>query len=178
MVVADGLERAQHAAALVHVSYQGQPSTTTLDQGRDQAYQPERIFGGLLPARMARGDVDAGLAEAAVRVEGTYHFAANHHNPLEPSATAAVWDGDGLTLYDSTQGITATKLTVARLLGMPLSRVRVITRFVGGGFGSKAMIWPHVTLAALAARRVGRPVKLALTRGQMFSSCGQREEQE
>jgi xanthine dehydrogenase YagR molybdenum-binding subunit len=178
MVVADTLERGQHAATLVHVSYQEQPSTTTLEQGRDQAYEPDRIFGGLVPGRMARGDVDAGLTQAEVRLEQTYRFAANHHNPIETSATTAVWDGDLLTLYDSTQGITATRLTVAALLGMSPTKIRVITRFVGGAFGSKAMVWPHVTLAALAARRVGRPVKFALTRQQMFSSCGHREEQE
>jgi xanthine dehydrogenase YagR molybdenum-binding subunit len=178
MVVADTLERAQHAATLVRISYQVTPSTTTLDQGRDQAYEPERIFGGLVPGRMERGDVDAGLADAAVRLEQTYRFAANHHNPIEPSATTAVWDDDQLTLYDSTMGITATRLTVAALLGLPPTKVRVITHFVGGAFGSKAMVWPHVTLAALAARQVGRPVKLALTREQMFSSSGHREEQE
>jgi xanthine dehydrogenase YagR molybdenum-binding subunit len=178
MVVADTLERAQHAATLVRISYQEAPSTTTLDQGRDQAYEPEAVFGGLLPGRMEHGDVEAGLAEAEVRLEATYHFAANHHNPIEPSTTTAVWDGDQLTLYDSTMGITATRLTVAALLGISPTRVRVITRFVGGAFGSKAMVWPHVTLAAMAARQVGRPVKLALTRPQMFTSCGHREEQE
>ena len=178
IVVADTLERAQHAATLVRIAYAETPSTTTLDQGRDQAYEPERIFGGLVPGRMERGNVDAGLAEAAVRVEATYRFAANHHNPIETSATTAVWDDDQLTLYDSTQGITATRLTAAALLGLPPTKVRVITRFVGGGFGSKAMVWPHVTLTALAARQVGRPVKLALTREQMFTSCGHREEQE
>ena len=178
IVVADTLERAQHAATLVRITYEEWPSTTTLDQGRDQAYEPERIFGGLVPGRMERGDVDAGLAEAAVRVEQTYRLAANHHNPIETHATTAVWDDDQLTLYDSTMGITATRLTVAALLGLPPTRVRAITRFVGGAFGSKAMVWPHVTLAALAARQVGRPVKLALTREQMFSSCGHREEQE
>ncbi|HEX5829831.1 MAG TPA: molybdopterin cofactor-binding domain-containing protein [Gemmatimonadaceae bacterium] len=178
MVIADTLERAQHAATRVQVTYAESPSTTTLDQGRDRAYEPERIFGGLVPGRMARGDLEAGLAEAAVRVEATYRFAANHHNPIETSATTAHWDGDQLILHDGTQGITATQHTVAALLGMPLSKVRVQTRFVGGGFGFKAMIWPHVTLAALAARHVGRPVKLSLTREQMFSSCGHREEQE
>ena len=178
IVVADTLERAQHAATLVRITYEETPSTTTLEQGRDQAYEPERIFGGLVPGRMERGDVDAGLAEAAVRVEQTYRFAANHHNPIESSATTAVWDDDQLTLYDSTQGITATRLTVAALLGLSPTKVRVITHFVGGAFGCKAMVWPHVTLAALAARQVGRPVKLALTREQMFTSCGHREEQE
>jgi xanthine dehydrogenase YagR molybdenum-binding subunit len=178
MVVADTLERAQHAATLVRITYQEAPSTTTLEQGRDQAYEPQRIFGGLVPGHMERGDVDAGLTQAEVRLEQTYRFAANHHNPIEPSATTAVWDGDLLTLYDSTQGIMATRLTVAALLGISPTRIRVITRFVGGAFGSKAMVWPHVTLAALAARQVGRPVKLALTRQQMFSCCGHREEQE
>jgi xanthine dehydrogenase YagR molybdenum-binding subunit len=178
IVVADTLESAQHAATLVRIAYEETPSTTTVDQGRDQAYEPERIFGGLVPGRMERGNVDAGLAEAAVHVERTYRFAANHHNPIEPSATTAVWDADRLTLYDSTQGIRATQLTVAALLGLSPTKVRVITNFVGGAFGSKAMVWPHVTLAALAARQVGRPVKLVLTREQMFTSCGHREEQE
>ena len=105
-------------------------------------------------------------------------MAANHHNALEAPTTTAVWDEDRLTLYDATMGVRATQLTVAHLLGLSLSKIRVVSSFVGGSFGSKAMIWPHVTLAALAARQVGRPVRLALTRPQAFSATGQREEQE
>ncbi|MDQ7905384.1 xanthine dehydrogenase family protein molybdopterin-binding subunit [Phytohabitans sp. ZYX-F-186] len=178
VVVADSLERAQHAASLVRVDYARTPAVTTLDEGRDSAYEPPTLFGGLMPARMSRGDVDAGLADADVRVDVSYHFAANHHNAIETSATTADWDGDRLTLYDSTMGIRATQLTVAHLLGLHVSDVRVVTHFVGGGFGSKAMTWPHVTLAAMAARQVGRPVRLALTRPQAFTSTGHREEQE
>lgn len=178
MVIAETLEEAQHAATLVQISYQETPSITSLDQGHDHIYEPERIFGGLIPGRAARRDIEADLARAAVRLDKTYHFAANHHNPLEPLATTAVWDGDLLTLYDSTQGITATRLTVAALLGISPSKVRVIAHFIGGGFGSKAMVWPPVTLAALAARHVGRPVKLLVNREQMFWSCGHREEQQ
>ncbi|MFE6739379.1 xanthine dehydrogenase family protein molybdopterin-binding subunit [Streptomyces tubercidicus] len=178
VVIADTLERAQFAARQLHVDYERRPSVTTLDEGRDQAYEPEAIFAGFLPARSVRGDVEAGFRAATHRLDATFHFAANHHNPIEPSATTAVWDSDRLTLYDATQGIVATQNTVAALLGIPPSKVRVRTSFVGGGFGCKAMIWPHVTLAALAAREVGRPVKLALTREQMFTSCGHREEQE
>lgn len=178
VVIADTLERAQYAACLVRVRYVQTPSTTTLDQGREQAYEAQRIFAGFIPGRVQRGNAEAGLAQAAVRIDATYRFAANHHNPIEPSATTAVWEGDRLTLYDATQGITATQLTAAELLGVPPSKVRVITRFIGGGFGCKAMIWPHVTIAAFAARHVKRPVKLALTREQMFTSCGHREEQE
>ena len=107
-----------------------------------------------------------------------FRFAANHHNALEALTTTAAWDGDQLTLYDSCQGIKAVQLTVAALLGLSPSKVRVLTRFVGGAFGSKAMVWPHVTLTALAAQHVRRPVRLVLPRGQMFTSCGHREEQE
>lgn len=178
MVIADSCERAQFAARQVHVDYARGASVTTLDEGRDQAYEPEAIFAGFVPARSVRGDVEAGFAAAAHHLDATYHFAANHHHPIEPSATTAVWDGDRLTLYDATQGIVASQNTVAALLGIPPSKVRVRASFVGGGFGCKAMIWPHVTLAAMAARWVRRPVKLALTREQMFTSCGHREEQE
>jgi xanthine dehydrogenase YagR molybdenum-binding subunit len=87
-----------------------------------------------------------------------------------------VWEGDNLTLYDSTQGITATQLTVAELLGLAPQAVRVITQFVGGGFGCKAMIWSNPWLTAIAARHVNRPVKLVLARGQMYTSCGHRSE--
>src|SRR4051794_3864714 len=178
IVVADSHERAHYAAMLVAVDYEPARSITTIDEGREEAYEAERLFGGLLPGRNERGDVDANLAAADLRVELSYSFAANHHNPLETGVTTAVWEGGRLTLYDSTMGIRATQLTVAQLLGLPLSDVRVLTHFVGGGFGSKAMVWPHVTLAALAARHVGRPVRLALTRAQSFTSNGHREEQE
>ena len=178
IVIADELERAQHAATLVEVGYHETPSRTTIDQGRDQAYTPATIFGGLLPAHMERGDADAGMAHAAVRLDRTYRMAANHHNPIEPSATTAVWDDRVLTLYDATQGVTATQFTVSALLGMPPARIRVASHFIGGAFGAKAMIWPHPTLAAMAARHVGRPVRLVLTREQMFTATGHREEQE
>ncbi|MEA2386645.1 MAG: xanthine dehydrogenase YagR molybdenum-binding subunit, partial [Thermoleophilaceae bacterium] len=97
---------------------------------------------------------------------------------IEPPTTTASWDGDRLTLWDSTMGIRASQLTVSHLLGLPLAKIKVIARFVGGSFGMKAMVWPHVTLAAMAAREVGRPVRLAMTRQQMFTSNGHREEQE
>ncbi len=178
VVVADTLEQAQHAATLVRASYAEAPSVTTVDQGRGDAYEPERIFGGLIPGSVRRGNVQDGLASADLRVDASFRFAANHHNPIEALTTMAAWDGDQLTLYDSCQGIKAVQVTVAALLGLSLSKVRVLTRFVGGAFGCKAMVWPHVTLTALAAQHVRRPVRLTLPRGQMFTSCGHREEQE
>jgi xanthine dehydrogenase YagR molybdenum-binding subunit len=178
MVVAETYEQARYAASLVRVTYDTVPAITTIEQGRDRAYEAQRLFGGLMPGREERGDVDAGLARADVRVDVSYRMAANHHNALEAPSTVAVWDDGGLTLYESTMGVRATQQTVAELLGLPISHVRVRTHFVGGGFGSKAMVWPHTTLTAMAARIVGRPVKLMLTRPQMFTSTGHREEQE
>src|SRR4029077_7587199 len=104
--------------------------------------------------------------------------APKHHNPLEMLTTTAVWDGDELTLYDSCQGIKAVQLTVAALLGISPSKVRVLAQFIGGALGAQAIVLSHATLAARAARHVRRPVRLTVTRGQMFSSCGHREEQE
>jgi xanthine dehydrogenase YagR molybdenum-binding subunit len=178
LVVADSYEGAQHAASLIRVDYQTRRAVTTIDQGRQDAYEPERLFGGLMPGRYERGDVETALNEAAVRVDVSYRMGANHHNALEPPSTIAVWHDGRLTLYESTMGVRATQMTVAYLLGVPLAHVRVITHFVGGGFGSKAMVWPTVTLTAMAARIVGRPVKTMLTRPQMFTSTGHREEQE
>jgi xanthine dehydrogenase YagR molybdenum-binding subunit len=178
LVVAEEYEQAQHAASLVRVSYHAGPPVATIERSRDQAYEAERLFGGLLPARTERGDVDAGLRQADVQVEVGYRMAANHHNPLEAPSTVAVWEGGSLTIHESTQGIRATQQTVSELLGLPIAHVRVLTDFVGGGFGSKAMVWPNVTLTAMAARHVRRPVKLMLTRPQVFTSNGHREEQE
>jgi xanthine dehydrogenase YagR molybdenum-binding subunit len=178
MVIADSVEEAHWAASLVAVSYDRTPSVTTIDEGRDAAVEADKLFGGLMPARTERGDVERALAEADVRIDAEYRMAANHHNPIEAPTTTAVWDGDRLTLHDSTMGVRASQLTVSHLLGIPLSKVRVITHFVGGSFGMKAMVWPHVTLAAMAARHSGRPVRLAMTRTQMFTSNGHREEQE
>jgi xanthine dehydrogenase YagR molybdenum-binding subunit len=178
IVVADTLERAQHAAAELVIEYEEAPSVTTIEEGRDGAQEAQTLFGGLMPARTERGDVERGLAEADVRIDATYRMAANHHNPIEPPTTTAAWDGDRLTIHDSTMGVRADQLTVAHLLGIPLAKIRVITGFVGGSFGMKAMVWPHVTLAAMAARHVRRPVRLAITRPQMFTSNGHREEQE
>jgi len=131
-----------------------------------------------MPGSTTRGNAADGLAAADRRIDARFQFAANHHNALEMLTTTAAWDGDQLTLYDSCQGIKAVQLTVAALLGLSPSRIRVLTSYVGGAFGSKAMVWPHVTLTALAAQHVRRPVRLTMTRGQMFTSCGHREEQE
>jgi xanthine dehydrogenase YagR molybdenum-binding subunit len=116
-----------------------------------------------------------GEPHAAGRVAVTYSTPVQHNNPMEPHAAIAAWDEDGaLTVWDSTQGPTADRDTIAAVLGLPPERVRVISPHVGGGFGSKGTTRPHAILAALAAREVGRPVKVALTRQQMFTLTGHR----
>ena len=128
-----------------------------------------------LPTDTGYGDVAAGLAAAAVAVDVTYTTPAMHNNPMEPHAAIAAWDPAGvLTIYDSTQGPSADRDTIAAALGLPPEQVRVISPHVGGGFGSKGTTRPHAILAALAAREVGRPVKVALTRQQMFDLTGYR----
>jgi xanthine dehydrogenase YagR molybdenum-binding subunit len=164
VVVAETLESAQHAARLVKVSYDAQPPSTDLTSA--PADPPEDY---------ARGDADAALGAAQVRMDMTYGMARNHHNPMEPHATIARWDGDRLTLWDKTQWVVGgTQQELAAVFGIPQEAVHVVSPFVGGAFGSGLRAWPHVTISALAARETGRPVKLVLTRRQLYFGTGFR----
>src|SRR5205807_3408011 len=137
-------------------------------------------FFPLYEADTAQGDVEAALAAAAVALDHTYTTPAEHNNPLEPHATIAIWSDDGdshgesVTLYDANQGGNWTRDDVAKAFGLPPERVRVIAPYVGGGFGSKGFPHPHVILTVMAAQATRRPVKLALTRQQMFALVGYR----
>lgn len=111
---------------------------------------------------------------AAVKVEQTYTTPVETNNPMESSGTLAVWEDDHLTVYDATQWVKGTQATLADVFGLPRTKVHVICPFVGGGFGCKGFLWPHTILAAVAAKVVGRPVKLPLTRSQMFVGTGHR----
>jgi xanthine dehydrogenase YagR molybdenum-binding subunit len=173
-VIADTAENARHAASLVRVDYAERAHDVELRADRDDLYAPAQLSTGD-PADTALGDADAALATAAVSLDETYTTAMYHHNPMEPHATIAIWTDDGLTLYLSTQGVHWIRATIAELFGLAPPRVRVISPHVGGGFGSKIFANPDVVLAAMAAQRVaGRPVKLALTRQQMFSEVRYR----
>ena len=115
------------------------------------------------------------MLAAAAKVEATYITPIEHHNPMEPHATIARWDGDDkLTVWTATQGISGAQQTLSGLFNLPKENVTVICPYVGGGFGTKGNTWPPATLAAMAARKVGRPVKLEVTREQMFTSNGFR----
>jgi len=172
-VVATTLESAREAAALVRVGYDEQPHDVIVRASHPDLYTPKRVNAGI-PGRDIEGDVEAGLRDAVATVDQTYTTSVNHHHPMEPHATIAVWEDDGLTLYDADQGPFFTAQSIAALFGLQVEQVRVIADYIGGGFGSKALARPQVVLAALAAQAVGRPVKIALTRQQMFSLVSHR----
>ena len=176
VVVADTLEHAIQAAALVKIQYDEAKPALHLQENLDKAYMPQGKIPRNEPPDSAHGNVEQGLASAAVKVEQTYTTPIENHNPMEPHATTAVWQGDRLLLYDATQGVFGAKKKVAAVLGMPPENVRTMSYFVGGGFGCKGSVWAHVVLAAMAARQVKRPVKLVLERTQMFGPVGFRPE--
>jgi xanthine dehydrogenase YagR molybdenum-binding subunit len=174
VVVADTLDRALAAAARVRVRYHATEHVTSMESVLGQAYVPKHFRNGERPPDSSRGDPAGAFDAGAVKVDATYITPVEHHNPMEPHATIARWDGDRLTVWTATQGISGAQKTLAGLFGIDPKQVRVVCPFVGGGFGSKGNTWPPATLAAMAAKMVGRPVKLVLTRAQMYTSNGYR----
>ena len=173
-VIAESPHAAREAADLVAVTYRTAEHDTRLRPDRDDLYTPDTVAPDF-PADTGQGDPDRAMATADVTVQQTYTTPMYHNNPMEPHATTALWDGSDLTLWDSTQGVHPVRAAIAEVFGLDEDRVHVVCPYVGGGFGSKGTPHAHVVLAALAARTIpGRPVKLALTRQQMFSLAGYR----
>jgi xanthine dehydrogenase YagR molybdenum-binding subunit len=173
VAVADSLEVAREAAALVRVEYEPEPHDVELTADHPGLYKPDKV-NPAFETDTERGDLEAGLAAAATTIDATYSTPAQHNNPMEPHGTLAVWRDGDLTLYESTQGAPMARNAIAKVLGLDAERVRVIAPHVGGGFGSKGTPKPNAIVAALAARHVERPVKLAVTRQQMFVFTGYR----
>ncbi|HET7303445.1 MAG TPA: xanthine dehydrogenase family protein molybdopterin-binding subunit, partial [Segeticoccus sp.] len=172
-VIADRPEVALEGADLVRVTYEQEPHDAELSAERDDLYVPDDVSG--FPTDTRDGDVAAALERAEATVQQTYTTPAEHNNPMEPHTTVATWDGDHLLLHTSTQGVHVVRSALAPLFGLETGQVRVVSPYVGGGFGSKGKPHAPAVLAALAARLVpGRPVKLALTRRQMFELVGYR----
>jgi xanthine dehydrogenase YagR molybdenum-binding subunit len=183
-VVAETSEIARHAAGLVHVDYEQRPHEILLSAGVDNLVKPAHAAnfgndtGDLMdgsPADSVIGDADVTLGVAVNTVDTTYATAMVHHNPLEPHSITALWNEDNLTIYCSSQGVHLVRSLVAAAFALDPAHVRVISPYVGGGFGSKVYPQTTVVLTALASQLVaGRPVKFALTRQQMFSLVGYR----
>jgi xanthine dehydrogenase YagR molybdenum-binding subunit len=173
LVVAATPEAARQAAAELDVRYDVLEHDTILTADHPSLYTPGSVNPDSDTDSIV-GDADRAFDDSPVQVDATYTTPAEHNNAMEPHATVAEWDGDSLTVFDSNQGGQVVRDTLAKAFGVESSGVRVINRHVGGGFGSKGTPRPNVVLAAMAARVVDRPVKLALTRQQMFSLVGYR----
>ena len=168
LIVADSFENANAAIRFVKAEYEIEKFETNFDKAR---LDPTNLKA---PINYKRG-VEKKFKEQAFFVEGEYNIPIEVHNAMELFATIAYWEGeDKLTLYDKTQGPKSTQSTVARAFGLVDKNVRVIAENVGGGFGSGLRSWPHVPAACIAAKKINRPVKLVLTRPQMFSLVGYR----
>jgi len=164
-VVAETFEQARAAAYAVRISYESVQGTYALRDGLPRARVPQ---GGNEPADSAVGNFEPAFAAAPVQLDVTYTTPLQSHAMMEPHATLAIWDGDKLTLHTSNQMLNLGVAAVARTLKMPQENVRLISPFIGGGFGSKLWVNADAILAAIAARQLKRPVKTALTRQQIF----------
>jgi xanthine dehydrogenase YagR molybdenum-binding subunit len=176
VVVADTLEHAVAAASSLRIEYARSEPELDFRSARTKAYAPKQA--GKEKTDAGWGDIDAGLKASEAQIDAVYTTPKEHHNPMEPHATIASWEGERLTLHDSTQYVTGVCQTVSKTLGIDESNVQVHSPFVGGGFGCKGSVWSHVVLAAMAAKQAGRPVKLVLERTQMFGPVGGRPQTE
>jgi xanthine dehydrogenase YagR molybdenum-binding subunit len=159
LAVADTFETAKAAADAVRVTYaEEKPNVDTELKADDEPDVVATTFSMRERLQSQRGDADAAFARAPVKLDQTYVTPAETHNPIELHATTAVWDGSTLTLYEGSQGVFNLRGILAQMFGLPMESVRVITRFLGSGFGGKLWPWTHCPLAAAAARPLGRPV--------------------
>jgi xanthine dehydrogenase YagR molybdenum-binding subunit len=175
LAVAETFETAKAAADQVRVTYaRDKPNVETDLKADDDPPVVATTFGPQKRLQSERGNAEAAFATAPVKLDQTYVTPVETHVPLEPHATTAVWDGSTLTLYESSQGVVNLQGVLAQMFGLPKENVRVISKFVGSGFGSKLWPWTHCPLAAAAARQLGRPVKLVLSRKMTFQAAGNR----
>jgi len=166
LVVANTFEQAQDAASKIKVDYDSHPNVVEIgDAAPPQG--PPRIH-------YTRGDADEAFKSAPAKIDQTYVIPVETHNPMEMHATIAKWEGDKVILYESSQGVVNHQHVMSEMLGIPVDRVQVISPFIGSGFGGKLFPWPHSLMAAMAAKRVDRPVKVVVPRSLMFTTVGHR----
>jgi len=173
VVIAATLEAATEGAALLSPRYETESARVGLDAA--ESFVPQAVGPGH-PAAAHRGHIEAGLAAASKRIEATYETAPQYHNAMEPHVIVAAWDGDTLSVDTPSQGLAMAQGRIAGLFGIAPGKIHIRSPFLGGGFGSKGMISGPQVLGIMAARMVGKPVKLALRREQMFGPVGHRAE--
>lgn len=170
LVVASTYEAARDAAALVGVTYKRRPHETNLERVRHASYEPPKKRSGIAPPPDPKGDAAGAFAEAAIKISAEYALATEHHNPMELHGTTVVWEGGGkIIVHDKTQGTLNTQGYVASVFGLASEDVRVVSPFVGGGFGSALRPHHQLFLAVMAALELQRSVRVEMTRTQMFS---------
>ncbi|HWX11981.1 MAG TPA: molybdopterin cofactor-binding domain-containing protein, partial [Trinickia sp.] len=175
LAVADTFESAKAAADAVRATYAKEKPNVETNLQAD--HEPDKVLTTFGPAdrvQSERGDPDGTFANAPVKLDQTYVTPVETHNPIELQSTTAIWDGAKLTLYEESQAIFNMQGLQAQMFGLPRENVRVVTKFVGSGFGSKLWPWTHCALAAAAARQLGKPVKLVISRKMMFQTAGHR----
>ncbi len=172
VIVADTLDRAEHAASLVRVEYSEEPAATSFEAGKAHLEVPKKIMGE--ETEVSQGDAEKALRSAKFKVDHVYTTPRYNHNAIELHATTAVWNGDKLTVYDASQFVRGVADSLAKMFSLDKENVRVLAPFVGGGFGGKGSMWDHVQLCVLAAKVVNRPVKLVLSREGVFRIVGGR----
>lgn len=169
VVVAETFEQARYASRLIKVTYETNPAKVDFEKHAKEAVVPRD------KADAKRGDVEAAMQNTDYKIEEIYNTPIEHHQPMEPHGTIAVWEANQLTLYNGSQIINGAQSSAASTLNMKPQDVRIISPHIGGGFGSKGGQWANMILTAVAAKIVGRPVKIALARQQMFNSVGLRQ---
>src|SRR5215204_5122196 len=169
LVVAETYEQARYAARLVKASYDAEKHTTDTEAERERARAPSQG-----PPPKPRGNPEEAMKSAAVKVEAEYRIPVEHHNPMEPHAAVAAWEGDRLTIFDKSQNVYGVRAHLAAALGVPEANINVVSPFVGGAFGSSLKPNYYPALTAMAARELRRPVKVVYTRTQMFTGHGYR----
>ena len=175
LLAADTLFAARDAARAVRVVTQSRGAVTSMSEVLETAYAPTMV--GRFPAASNRGNADKAMATAGLVIRNCYETAANIHHPMEPHAVVCWWEGGNAVVHTSTQAVFGTRAMIAHAFDMPPAEIRVISRFLGGGFGCKGQLWwPWMFWAMLAAKKAGRPVRLELTRAQMFRLVGRRQE--
>ena len=170
VVVAETFEQADYASCLIKVEYARETPDVDYEKHLDTGFVPKTDR----KVTTKKGDAAAGLAASSHRIEKVYRTPPMHHNPIEPHATVAMWRGDELTVYDATQGVINSAGNFAQQFNVDAKAVHLMDPFVGGGFGCKGQSWPHSPICAMAAKVVGRPVRLEITRRQMFTNNGHR----
>lgn len=171
VVIAETLEAATEAAGLLSPRYEVADARVGLDAG--ESFVPP-VVSVANPAEVRYGHIDAGLAAASTRIDSTYGTSAQYHNAMEPHAIVALWDGDRLSVDTPSQGMALAQLRIAALFGIPPGNIHIRSPFLGGGFGGKGFITGPQILGIMAAKLVGRPVKLVLRRDQMYGAIGHR----